>query len=187
MQTATLPAHARPRRLRRAEYDTLAGEGFFRGERVELIQGIVVEMSPIGPAHANPLDLLVERLVPALVRRARVRVQQPFALADDSEPEPDLAIVPLGQYAERHPDRAYLIVEIAETSLEYDRETKAPLYAAAGIGEYWIVDVNARCVEVFEGLAAGQYTRIRRVEADGELVVPGFDDAKVRVGELFGS
>jgi Uma2 family endonuclease len=101
MQATALPAHARPRRLRRTEYEKLAGEGFFHDERVELIQGIVVEMSPVGPAHANPLDLLVEKLVPALVGRARVRVQQPFVVADDSEPEPDLAVVPPGQYADR--------------------------------------------------------------------------------------
>jgi Uma2 family endonuclease len=187
MQATAFPAHARPRRLRRAEYDKLAGEGFFRGERVELIQGIVVEMSPVGPAHANPLDLLVEQLVPLLVGRARVRVQQPFIVADDSEPEPDLAIVPLGQYAERHPDRAHLIVEVAETPLEYDRDTKAPLYAAAGVEQYWIVDVNARRIEVYEGVSSRRYTRVRHVEVGGELAVPGFEGVKVRVGELLGT
>ena len=172
-------------RLRRAEYERLAGEGFFRGERVELIQGIVVEMSPVGPAHANPLDLLVETLVPALVGRARVRIRQPFVVADDSEPEPDLAVVPPGQYADRHADNAYLVVEVAETSLAYDRDTKASLYAAAGVGEYWIVDVNARCVEAFGQPSSGQYTRSRRAEADVELAVTGFSDVKVRVSELF--
>jgi Uma2 family endonuclease len=185
MQALDLPAHARPRKVRRTEYERLAREGFFGNERVELIQGIVVEMSPIGPRHANPLDLLVERLVPPLVGRARVRVQQPFAATDDSEPEPDLAIVPALQYVESHPDRAFLVIEVAETSLDYDRETKAPIYAASGVPEYWVVNVAARCIEVFDQPKLGVYTRQHQFGVGSALVVPGFSDVSVRVGELF--
>jgi Uma2 family endonuclease len=119
-----------------------------RGARVELIHGRVVAMSPIGPAHASVVDRLAELLVPALVGRARVRIRQPFAASEDSEPEPDVAIVPAGTYADRHPDRAWLIIEVAESSLDYDRETKAPMYARCGVPEYWIVDVAGRALEV---------------------------------------
>ncbi|HEX7671367.1 MAG TPA: Uma2 family endonuclease [Polyangiaceae bacterium] len=185
MQAAELPLHARPRRLTRLEYERLSDEGFYRRERVELIQGIVVEMSPIGPTHADPLDVLMEKLVPLLIGRARVRVQQPFALGDDSEPEPDLAIVPPGRYADRHPDRAFLIVEVAETSLAYDRDTKAPLYAAAGVPEYWIVDVSGKAVEVLDEPANGRYGRSRRFDRTATLPVPGFDDIQVCIDDLF--
>jgi hypothetical protein len=89
-------AHAEPRRLTRKEYDRLAELGFFAGERVELIRSIAVRMSPIGPPHAEPIDRLMELFVTALVGRARVRIQQPFVAVDESEPEPDVAIVPLG-------------------------------------------------------------------------------------------
>ena len=81
-------AHAEPRRLTRKEYDRLAELGFFSGERVELIHGIVVRMSPIGPSRADSIDRLNELLVTALIGRARVRIQQPFVAFDESEPEP---------------------------------------------------------------------------------------------------
>jgi Uma2 family endonuclease len=109
----------------------------FEHERVELIRGMVLTMSPIGPAHADPIDVLTRRLVLAMGDRAVVRVQQPFAASDDSEPEPDLALVPPGRYAADHPRQARLVIEVAQSSLTYDRETKAPLYAESGVPEYW--------------------------------------------------
>src|SRR5438105_9681464 len=130
-------AHARPRRLRREEYDRMADLGFFHGERVELIHGTVVQLSPIGPPHAARVDWLMELFVPKLLDRAAVRIQQPFLAVDDSEPEPDVAIVPRGRYDERHPDRAHLVVEVAESSLDYDRETEAPVCSASGVPVYW--------------------------------------------------
>jgi Uma2 family endonuclease len=185
MQAADVLLHARPRGLQRTEYERLAHEGFFRNEKVELIEGIIVQMSPIGPAHANPLDLLVERLVPLVAGRARVRVQQPFALSDSSEPEPDLTIVPPEDYSGHHPTNALLIIEVAESSLDYDRETKAPLYAAAGVPEYWIVDVAARAIEVYDQAREDGYARVRRKDATSELSVAALPDVTVQVGSLF--
>src|SRR5262249_47960652 len=140
---------AQPRRLARTEYGRMAELGFFRGERVELIHGIVIRMPPIGPQPADVVDRLNALFVRALGDRARVRVQQPFVANDDSEPEPDVAIVPSRSYSHGHPDRAFLIIEVAESSLAYDRETKAPLYAASGVDEFWIVDIEGRAIEVF--------------------------------------
>src|SRR6202142_4152630 len=154
-----------PRPLTRAEYDRMGDLHFFRGERVELVRGTVVRKSPIGPSHASVVDRLVELLVPPLVGRARVRVQQPFAASDESEPEPDIAVVPSGSYSERHPDRAMLIIEVAESSLEYDRETKGPLYAACGVAEYWIVDVGDRVIDVCTEPSGGRYASVRRARA----------------------
>lgn len=177
--------HAVPRRLSRAEYDRIVAQGIFADDRVELIHGMVVTMSPIGAPHADPVDVLNRHFVLALSERAVVRVQQPFAASDDSEPEPDIALVPLGRYASAHPERAFLIVEVAQTSLEYDRETKAPLYAASGIPEYWVVDVDNHVLEVYDNALEGRYRRVRTFQGNDTVVPTAFPDVGLRVGELF--
>lgn len=178
-------ANARPRRIKRAEYDRLAALGFFEGERVELIQGTVIEMAPIGPPHSEVVNLLMEHLVGGLAGMARVRVQQPFLAADDSEPEPDVAVVPPGSYASAHPDRAFLVVEVAESSLKYDRETKASLYALSGVPEYWVVDVSGRTVEVFTDPFDGGYRKTARFDLTGTLRPAAFANVEVAVRTLF--
>lgn len=176
--------HATPRLLTRAEYDRVATT-LFAGERVELVHGVVVRMSPIGPPHSDVVDILTDALVTALAGRARVRIQAPFVAADESEPEPDVAIVPRKSYRQEHPDRAHLIIEVAETSLEYDRETKAPLYAASNVDEYWIVDVAARTVEVFGEPKDGRWTRTLRASVGDELHRAAFADVTIAVRALF--
>lgn len=176
--------HARPRRLTRSEYDRIAELGFFRGERVELIHGMVVQMSPIGPLHAEVVDRLMARLVRVLPRSVRVRIQQPFIAADESEPEPDVAIVSERSYASGHPSAATLIIEVAETSLRYDRETKAALYAASNVAEYWIVDVTARRVEIYAGAVDGRYARVREATMGEELTPEAFPEVTLSIGEL---
>jgi Uma2 family endonuclease len=171
--------------MTRGEYDRLVEQGLFRGERVELISGIVVEMAPIGSRHADPIDVLNRVFVRGVGDRAVVRVQLPLVAADESEPEPDLALVPPGRYAAHHPSEALLVVEVAETSLAYDRETKGPLYAATGVSEYWVVDVNAQCIEIYGELAGGRYQRIRRASGDDEVAPVAFPDVTVRLRELF--
>jgi Uma2 family endonuclease len=179
-------AGARARRVTRVEYERMADLGFFHGERVELIHGIVVRMPPIGPPHAEVVDRLNALLVRALGDRARVRIQQPFLACDDSEPEPDVAVVPARSYIAHHPDQAMFIIEVAETSLTYDRETKGALYAGSSVAEYWIVDVIGRCVEVFTDPNDGQYASTRRVTIDEELSPLAFPDVTVRVIDLLG-
>ena len=177
--------HARPRRLRRTEYDRMAQLGFFQHERVELIRGTVVAMSPIGPPHSSVVDRLTRLLVRALDPRALVRIQQPFLANDESEPEPDVAVVPDGIYAEAHPDHAFLIIEVAESSLDYDRETKGPLYAASGVGEYWIVDVAARAIEVYSCPVNGRYRSLRTIDREGSVAIDAFADVTIKVSTLF--
>jgi len=185
MQAHDVLDHAQPRLMSRVEYDRLVSAGMFENERVELIRGIVVRMSPNGPAHADPIDVLTRHFVRAMGDRAVVRVQLPFAASDDSEPEPDLALVPPRRYADRHPHQAFLIIEVADSSLDHDRETKAPLYASSGVPEYWIVDVKARRVSVYDTITAGRYARVREFPI-GERVVPSaFADAAVDVADLF--
>lgn len=163
----------------------MAQLGFFHGERVELIRGTVVAMSPIGPPHSSVVDRLTRFLVKAIDPRALVRIQQPFLAHDESEPEPDVAVVPDGTYADAHPGRAFLIIEVAESSLEYDRDEKGPLYAASDVDEYWIVDVSTRAVEVYSDPANGRYRKLQTVDKDGSVTVTAFPDVTITVASLF--
>jgi Uma2 family endonuclease len=174
----------RPRRITRAEYDRLVDEGFFDEERVELLRGVIIQMSPNNPPHASPVQLLTEALLPALVGRAHVRVQLPLAASDESEAEPDLAVVPVGDYSARHPDRALLVIEVALTSLRKDRLIKGPLYAASGFQEYWLFDVEAKAVEVHRGPAGDAWRSITRHAADETIHVEAFPDVTLRVGAV---
>lgn len=141
-------APERPRPLRRAEYEHLVEAGAFTDERIELLEGVLVSMSPQGTEHADIVRRLTMLFVRLVGDRALVSVQCPFAASDDSEPEPDLALVPHGNYRGAHPTRAFLIVEVAESSLRKDASIKADLYARSRVDEYWVVDLNARSVLV---------------------------------------
>ncbi len=162
--------------------------GFFRpDERAELIHGAVLSMSLIGAPDANVVRALGAFLTLKLGHRALVSVQLPFVARDDSEPQPDIAIVPLGDYAQRHPDRAHLLVEVADTSLDFDREVKGPLYAASDVSEYWLVDVNAKAVEVYTEPKDGRYARMHRVtDPAARLPLAAFADVEVRVRDVLG-
>jgi Uma2 family endonuclease len=178
--------HTRARRLSRAEYDRMAELGFFHGQRVELIHGIPVWMPPIGPAHADVVDRLTALLVRGIGDRARVRIQQPFVAHDESEPEPDVAVVPPRNYASGHPESAFLIIEVAETSLEYDRETKAALYAASEVAEYWIVNLQARAIEIHAEASVGRYSHVSRATANARISPRMFPDIVVSLDDLVG-
>jgi Uma2 family endonuclease len=173
-----------PRPLRRSEYDELVALGWFGEERVELLRGVIVSMSPIDPPHSSAVELLTELLVPALVGRAKVRIQLPLVAVDDSEPQPDVAVVPTGDHSKAHPDRALLVIEVADSSLRKDRLVKGPLYAASGFQEYWLLNVQDRTVEVHRGPVGDGWTSITRHTADEVLSLVAFPDVKVRVGDV---
>jgi Uma2 family endonuclease len=176
------PAKVRP--LPRAEYDRLVLLGMLRGENVELLYGRLVKMSPQGQPHVFSVTRLNKMLVLALRDRAEVRVQAPFGASDVSEPEPDIAIVPVGAYLDAHPSHAHLLIEVADSSLQDDRRIKGPLYAAAGVPEYWIVDVVAGVIEVHRQPRDDGYASVTRHGRDATLTVPGFEDVVVVVGEI---
>jgi Uma2 family endonuclease len=176
--------HVTPRRLTRIEYERIAQLGLFAGERVELIRGIVVRRPSIGPQHSEAVDRLGRLFVERLGRSARVRIQQPWLAHDESEPEPDIALVPEENYSARHPDRAFLIVEVAQSSLDYDRETKAPLYAESEVPELWIVDIAGKAVEVHDQPVAGRYTRVRRIVEGKTLQAAALPDIALDLSEL---
>jgi Uma2 family endonuclease len=176
----------KPRPLKRSEFDRLVAMGVFEDERVELLYGTLVAMSPQDPGHTSPIGQLNMLLAPALVGRALVRVQSPIVATDESEPEPDLAIVPLGDYRQAHPDRAHLIIEVALSSAKKDRLVKAPLYAHSGFAEYWLVDVTAGKIEVFREPSAEGYRRVTSHGPGETIHAEAFADVAIRVDDVFG-
>ncbi len=174
------------RRLRRQEYERLVEAGVFERERVELVRGVIVRMPPQGPPHSGPIEILNELLLPRLLGRARVRVQLPLIGPDDSVPEPDLAIVPLGASPHRaHPDAAHLVIEVAHTSRAYDRGTKVPLYAEMKVPEVWIIDVARRAIEVHRD-PDGDHYRSSTTVTGGTLALLAFPDVSVDVNAVLG-
>jgi Uma2 family endonuclease len=176
----------RQRRLWRVEYERLAEAGAFRNERVELIRGIIVRMSPQGASHATAIQRLTELLVLALRGRADVRPQLPFVASDDSMPEPDLAVVDRMSFGAPHPGRAHLIVEVADSSLDDDRHEKAAIYAEAAVGEYWVVNISDRLVEVHTEPARGGYLRVTPFRIGERIGLNAFPDVELEVAAIFG-
>jgi Uma2 family endonuclease len=179
-------APERPRALRRVEYEKLVLDGAFEDERVELLYGTVVQMSPIGPRHSARASVLAERLIRALGDRAHVRVQFPFVASDISEPQPDIAVVPRQDYLEAHPTEAWLIVEVAESSLRKDRGPKARLYAECGVEEYWILDLEGRVVEVHRDPIEGRYASVTTRRGDDIVELLRFPDVSMTARDLVG-
>ncbi|MBE9160325.1 Uma2 family endonuclease [Nodosilinea sp. LEGE 06152] len=130
-------------------------------DRVELLDGQIVEMAPQDPPHASRIDDGGDYLKTLFANRAKVRVQLPITLAPGSEPEPDFAIVRIDEnrYRDRHPQPqdVLLLIEVADSTMKRDRTHKARIYANAGIGEYWIVDIKRQQLVVLQDLQDGSY------------------------------
>lgn len=176
------PETIRP--LSRAEYDRMVALGWFEDERVELLQGVLVRMSPQGARHVSITRRLNRLLMQALGERAEVQIQGPLALTDDSEPEPDVALIPFG-YDDELPDRAYLVIDVADSSLSKDRGVKARLYAAAGVPEYWIVNVIDQSVEVHRAARDGAYRETLVCRSGDTITVMAFPDIQIAVDDVF--
>lgn len=172
------------RPLRRVEYESLVERGLMDDARVELLLGALVDVSPQGPLHADVVQRLAERLIRDLPRGVQVRVQSPLALSDDSETEPDLAVVAAADYSRAHPQHALLVIEVADTSLQKDRGIKTALYATAAIPEFWLVNLTDRIVEVHREPEDGRYREVGRVDARGSLVSARFPTLRVPVADL---
>jgi Uma2 family endonuclease len=186
-----LDRHPVPRhRLTVTEYHRLGEAGVLgEADRVELIEGQLVDMSPIGTRHALAVDALVELLVTAVAGHAGVRVQNPVDLNDRTEVQPDIALVrrPWQGYPAAHPGPIdiFLLIEVADTSLRTDRGAKLELYARAGIREFWIVDLTTDGVLVYRNPGDGRYGSISRVEPSGILEVQDLPDVAIRAASLF--
>lgn len=164
----------RVRPLRRAEYDVLVEHGMLTTQdRIELLDGELVATSPQKAPHAGVVEALNERLVPALAGRARVRVQLPLAAGEHSEPEPDVAIVPIDEPRDRHPERALLVIEVSDASVRLDLVRKARIYAAAGVPTYWVIDVGRDVVHVHTGPSDAGYASVTQHGPDEPLDAHG--------------
>ena len=181
------------RRWTRAEYDRMVEVGLLtEDDRVELVDGEILTMSPHNSPHATTIDLANEALRAAFAKNGRVRVQLPLSLDAMSEPEPDLAVVEGGlrDYLADHPASALLVVEVADTTLRFARD-KGGLYARDGIREYWIVNLVDRCLEVHRGPVARSearygwgYSDVERYGPDATISPVAAPSAQVAVAQL---
>jgi len=165
--TVTGPGTALPiHRLDVDTYNKIVASGALEGQRVELLDGVLVEMSPQSPAHAKVIERLIDHFLAA---RLPLRVQMPIEVAPRSEPEPDLALLAEKPAPTQHPRTALLVIEVAVNSQATDRDAKGVLYARAAIPTYWLIDVPARVVEVYTEPDESGYRRCERFSADTKL------------------
>ena len=159
-------------------------------ERVELITGEIVRMTPIGSQHAGCVKGLNRQLTRRLGDRATISVQDPVVLDDASEPQPDIAIL---RFREDHyrgllptPADVLLVIEVADTSVDYDRNVKLPLYAQAGIAEAWLVRLREACIEIHRNPAATGYQEMRTLRAGDSVAPLAFPDLELAVAGILG-
>ena len=182
---------ARRRPFTVGEYYRMAEAAILTEEdRVELIAGQIVAMSPIGSRHAACVDRLNGLLHRQLEQDFIVRVQSPIALDAYSEPEPDLVLLRprTDFYADAHPAASdvLLAVEVADTSADYDRTVKVPLYAQAGIPEVWLIDLQESRIEVFAQPQGGAYQQRIEVTADATLTSPTVASLELTTADVLG-
>lgn len=177
------------RKLDVVEYHRMAAAGILTGDdRVELIEGELVEMSPIGPLHASATTALAEALFGAARGRAVLGIGRPVRLDDHNEPEPDFIL--LKPRADRYsavvarPTDVLLAIELSDSSLRFDRNIKLPLYGTHGIREYWIIDLAGGAVDVCRRPKPGGYEDVRRLGLDAVLEPEALPGLHVRLGEI---
>ncbi|MFN2426487.1 MAG: Uma2 family endonuclease [Candidatus Binatia bacterium] len=158
-------------------------------DHVELLEGLIVASPPQGPLHASVTMCVDAALRKAIGERASIRIQMPLLAGPRSAPEPDVAVVPgtPADYCDRHPSRALLVVEIADTSLPQDRLSKSRIYAHAGVVEYWILDLRARRLEIRTDPDAQNriYKMVRLADVGETVELAAFSGARIAVAELF--
>jgi Uma2 family endonuclease len=182
------------RRWKRIEYDQLVELGLFEGEPLELIGGQLVVAEPQYPYHASAISAVDYAVRAALPPGWIVRIQAPISLDDESEPEPDVVVVPgrPADYREVHPARPVLTVEVAESSVSFDREHKGSLYARAGLQEYWIVNLVDRVLEIYRDPAPDaaamygwRYRSITTLTPPAVVAPLAFVASRIAVSDLF--
>jgi Uma2 family endonuclease len=174
-----------------AEYERMVQVGILaEDDRLELINGEILEMSPIGSRHAACVRRLQQLFTRQVGDRALVDVQNPLLLNDRSEPLPDVMLLKPQPdfYAAGHPrpDDVLLVIEVADTSLAYDRDIKVPTYASSGIPEVWVVDLTSVTVWVYRAPAPGGYQEVTDVRGPVRIAPQAFPDLRVEVESIVG-
>jgi Uma2 family endonuclease len=163
---------------------------FSEDERLELVCGEVIQLSPIGERHAACVAILTQLITLRLQRSALVWVQNPLRLDDYSEPQPDLAVLkPRGAHyrtSKPTPDDVLLVIEVSDSTLEYDRKVKMPLYAGAGIPEAWLVNLPQERIEVYSDPVGGAYQTVRSYARGKRLQSHTLASLRVSVAKVFG-
>ena len=177
------------RRLTVDDVEQMCSAGILTADdRVELIDGELIEMPPMGPAHAGIVNRLAEILLLRLGDAAELRIQSSLRLSHHTQPEPDLAVVKPDprHYLLRHPQPAdvLLAIEVADSSLDYYREQKVPLYAAAGVAEVWLVDVGKKQVTIYNAPSSGGYDYSRTVAWAEEIVATAVEGLRLTFEEF---
>ena len=172
------------------QYHKMAESGILTdNDWVELIRGEIIEMSAIGTKHAACVRRLNNLLSAKLSGRALVDIQNPVELDDTSEPQPDVVLLKLREdfYETAHPqpEDIFLLLEVADTTVKYDREVKIPLYAEDNIVEVWLVDINEQCVEVYREPTREGYQNVQKFTR-GQISIQAFPDLNITVDEIFG-
>jgi hypothetical protein len=184
-----IQTEVRRRRFTREEYHRMADAGILHeDDRVELIEGEIVLMTPIGRRHAACVAELTRLLVPAVANRALLWPQNPITLPNESEPQPDIVL--LRPRADRYrqddarPEDVLLLVEVADTSQRYDRTVKLPLYEAAGVPEVWIVDLPGEVIEIYRRPTPSGYSQVEQVGRGGVVAPVAFPDIVLPVDTI---
>ena len=173
------------------QYQKMVESGILaEGERVELIRGEIIEMAAIGRRHAAGVNRLVRLFTQLLGDRAIISPQNPVELDDNSAPQPDIALLhPRSDFYEAghpQPQNIFLLVEVADSTVETDREVKIPLYAEQGIVEVWLVDINAQCVEVYRHPTPTGYQDMQKFQRVQTLVIQAFPDINITIEQILG-
>jgi Uma2 family endonuclease len=184
---STCPASIGPRPLRWtcAEFHRFGDMGLFEGRRAMLIDGIILEQGPMNPPHAITLELVEEALRTAFGPGWRIRCQSPLVLGQDLDPEPDVAVVAgTARGSTGHPTTADLVVEVADSSLDFDTNEKRLRYARAGIREYWVVDINGRRLLVYRDPQGSDYANQQALGPKDAVTPSAAPSAVVQVAGL---
>lgn len=167
----------------------MAEVGILQDRGIELINGEIIEMSPIGSRHASLVDKLGNLLSHLLFGKMITRVQNPIVVSDLSEPEPDLTILKYRDdfYADHHPrpDEVLLIIEVADTSVAYDRQVKLPIYASAGIPEFWLINLEQNEIEAYWQPHGDAY-RFRELLRPGDVLKARHFELSLPVRDILG-
>jgi Uma2 family endonuclease len=183
------PSSSQPTRISVARYCDLVATGVLEeDDRVELLEGVIVAMPPPNPPHAGVVTAVTYALIRAVGDRGVVRTQCSFQASEWSMPEPDVAVVGgrIVDQLSQHPRSAHLIVEVADSSLKQDRLSKSRIYAAAGVPEYWIVNLRDGVLEVFRDPDPGHalYRAAATRRRGEEIELAALPDVRVAVGDL---
>jgi len=179
-------------RLNVSQYHQMSEAGIFsENDKVELINGEIIEMSPIGRRHTACVNRLNSVFSQLLGNKVIIAVQNPIILNNLSEPEPDIALLkPRADFYESghpQPQDIFLLIEVADSSLEYDRDVKIPLYATSGISEVWLVDIYEQVIIVYRYPSENGYSDIQTLSRGEKLSIQAFPEINLVVNDILGS